>query len=81
MAEERPLRDADRVTEYGDKLRTLGFLRRKGSSNTTPVVRDVDGQVGGTRTEHWDDHVDATVTRMDVTVNPNLKAKCHAQAD
>jgi hypothetical protein len=69
------------MAEYADKLRSLGFLRRKGSSNTTPVVRDVDGQVGGTRTEHWDDRVDATVTRMDVTVNPALKARASGEAD
>lgn len=61
------------MSEYADKLRSVGFLRRKGRSNTTPVLRD-DGQVGGTRTEHWDDRVDATARNFDVIVNPNLVA-------
>lgn len=37
----------------------MNYLKHRGTTKTTPVIDDHDGQVGGKLTEHWDDHVDA----------------------
>lgn len=66
------------MEDFKDKIRTIGFSRKHGQSNVTDVIADDGpnrGQVVGRREEHWDDRVDAKVTRPVVTVNPNLIAR------
>lgn len=63
--------------DFREKIKSIGFSRKRGQSNITAVVGDDGpnrGQVVGERTEHWDDRVDAKVTRPVVTVNPALRA-------
>jgi len=43
------------------KYSSVGFLVRRGTSKTTKVRRDSDGQFGGVQTEHWDGRLDANV--------------------
>jgi len=46
-------------------------LRKRGTSRTTPVIREegrTRGQVGGAQTEHWDGRVDAVATPESVEV-------------
>ena len=43
------------------KYSSVGFLVRRGTSKTTKVRRDSDGQFGGVQTEHWDGRLDAKV--------------------
>jgi hypothetical protein len=49
------------LSEYAEKLRSLGFARRRGSSERKPVVNEDDGKIGGYHIEHWDDSQDAEV--------------------
>lgn len=52
----------DKLKYWRETKRAPGRLRRKGTTNTTPVIAHqgvARGQVVGTHTEHWDDHVDA----------------------
>ena len=66
----------DSEMTFREKLDSLSFSHKhRGKSNTTPVVRDTDGTVGGERTEHWDDRVDMKVTKADIHINPNLIAR------
>lgn len=51
--------------------KSYAFLRHKGTSRTTAVIREegrTRGQVGGSQTEHWDGRVDATATPEPVEV-------------
>lgn len=71
--------EADRDDALRDKL---DYWRHRGApglvrprSNTTPVYGDNTGRPVGTRTEHWDDRVDARAETFEVHVNPNLAAK------
>ena len=66
----------------------LAYWRQRGApglltprSNTTPVLGDDTGKPVGTRTEHWDDRVDATAHKFEVQVNPNLVARARTQAE
>ena len=43
------------------KYSSVGVLTRRGTSKTTKVRRDSDGQFGGVQTEHWDGRLDANV--------------------
>ena len=43
------------------KYSSDGFLVRRGTSKTTKIRRDSDGQFGGVQTEHWDGRLDAKV--------------------
>jgi hypothetical protein len=56
------------------RVRCSAFGRHHGQSRTRTVLRETDGKVGGTTTEHWSGRVDAKVTGFDVTVNPNITA-------
>lgn len=71
--------EPDRDEALRDKL---AYWRSRGApgivrprSHTTPVLHDDTGQQVGTRTEHWDDRVDATAKKFEVHVNPNLVAR------
>jgi hypothetical protein len=45
--------------EFLDRVRSIGFPRRSGQSETRQVVED--GRVVATEVEHWDGRQDATV--------------------
>jgi hypothetical protein len=66
------------LNEYQEKLKSLGFSARGKRSKVTPVTADegpLRGEVVGKKREHWDDRVDAKVTRPVLTPNPNLVVK------
>jgi hypothetical protein len=46
-------------TEFQEKLRSLAFSTRRGSTERRVIRDETDGSVAGVQTEHWDDHVDA----------------------
>lgn len=50
------------MSDIVEKVRSLGYLRHKGQKRTKTVLRDDNGKVAGTETEHWDDHRDAVAT-------------------
>lgn len=47
------------MSEYADKLRSLGFPRRLGQTEQRQTV--ADGRLVATEAEHWDGRKDATV--------------------
>jgi hypothetical protein len=47
------------ATPYQEKLRSLAFSTRRGTSERRVIRDETDGSVAGIQTEHWDDHVDA----------------------
>lgn len=49
------------MSEYSEKLRGIGFLSRKGTSDKKPVIDENTGKVGGYHVEHWNDAQDAVV--------------------
>lgn len=49
------------MTDYRDKLQSLGFNRRTGQSHTVPVAHEERPGVAGVVTEHWDGRQDASV--------------------
>ena len=50
------------MNPYLEKIQGFGAPRKWGQSQKRPVVNEDDGSQAGYHTEHWDDHVDATVT-------------------
>jgi hypothetical protein len=49
------------MENFGDKVRSLGYLKRKGTSNVKPKVNELTGRIGGKEIEHWDDSQDAVI--------------------
>lgn len=47
--------------EFKDRIKSIGFLRKKGQSETVPVTDERDGSVGGYHVKHWDGSQDAHV--------------------
>lgn len=47
------------MSEFADKVRSLGFPRKQGQAETKREV--ADGRVVATTIEHWDGRQDATV--------------------
>jgi hypothetical protein len=47
---------------YRDKLRSVSFGRRHGTTETRVVTRDDNGKPAGYQVQHWDGRVDAVVT-------------------
>jgi len=72
----RRIADVDERTGH---VRAAAFGRHRGGTKTTTVIRDTDGRVGGTTTEHWDDRVDARVTKFDVVKNPRWTPHIHKE--
>jgi hypothetical protein len=54
--------------EYREKLRTLGFSTRRGTSERHVIRDERDGTVAGIQTDHWDDRVDAKVRLKPIRV-------------
>ncbi len=47
---------------FKEKLKTIGFNRRQGSSRRFAVKNERDGSTAGFQVEHWDGRVDDVVT-------------------
>lgn len=45
-----------------DKLRSIGFLKKKGKSEKVPVTNENTGKVEGYHVKHWDGRQDAHIT-------------------
>lgn len=60
------------MTAYGAKLRSLGFLSKKGTSERRVVRDERDGSVAGVETEHWDGSQDAAARPKPVHVKAKL---------
>ena len=56
------------MTAYGDKLRSLGFLSKKGTSKKTVVQNEDDGTKAGYQIEHWDDRTDAVARPKSIRI-------------
>lgn len=60
------------MTEYAEKLKGIGFLSRKGTSDKKPVIDEDTGRVGGFHVEHWNDSQDAVVMPDAIKVEAKL---------
>ena len=49
------------MNKYQEKLKSLGFSLKRGTTKRWAVINENTGKVGGYQTEHWDDHLDASV--------------------
>lgn len=47
------------MSDYADKVRSLGFPRQKGGDNVKRIQREDNGKLAGIEIEHWDDSQDA----------------------
>lgn len=56
------------MTEYADKLRTIGFGTKKGQDEKRRVVDERDGSTAGVITEHWDGSSDAAARPKSIKV-------------
>lgn len=63
--------EAERAA-FKEKIASIGFGRHAGSSRRVDIPSDSGPGMSGFQTEHWDGRVDATCTRPQVTVNPEL---------
>lgn len=61
------------MTEYAEKLASIGFAHKRGSSRKRVVIDERDGSNAGYHIDHWNDRTDAVATpkttRMQVAVN------------
>jgi hypothetical protein len=60
------------MTAYGDKLRSLGFLSKKGTSERRVVRDERDGSIAGVETRHWDGSQDAAARPKPIRVKAQL---------
>jgi len=60
---------------YREKLQSLGFSRRKGTTRKREITNELTGGYGGYHLDHWDGRVDATVVASPAVVNPDLRAR------
>jgi hypothetical protein len=51
--------------EFKDKLKSIGFLSRQGTTQIVPVVNEETGKAAGYHEQHWDGRQDATVVQRD----------------
>lgn len=47
------------MTEFADKVRSIGTGFNRGAKKTTRVVDERDGSTAGVHVEHWSGRVDA----------------------
>lgn len=47
------------VNEFREKLLSLGFVSRQGTTKKTGVIDEADGTLAGYQVEHWNGRVDA----------------------
>ena len=48
--------------DFKEKLRSLSFPRKLGSTERKPVVNEYTGEIGGHHDVHWDGSQDAHIT-------------------
>ena len=60
------------MTDYQDKLRSIGVSRRRGSSERKPVIDERDGSQAGYHVEHWDDRQDAVAQPKPIRVRARI---------
>lgn len=61
------------MSAYREKLESLGFSTRRGSTQDRVIRNDRDGSVAGRETEHWDGHVDATAMIQPVRAKAKMR--------
>ena len=49
------------VSEFADKVRSIGTSWHKGKTKDVPVRNEHDGTIGGKHVEHWDGSQDAVI--------------------
>lgn len=54
--------------EFVEKLRSIGFSTKRGTSDKRAVLNETDGTVSGYETRHWDDSQDVNVTPKSIAV-------------
>lgn len=47
------------MSEFGDKVRSIGFARHKGRTRTRIIRREDNGRIAGKEIDHWNDRTDA----------------------
>lgn len=60
------------MSEFQDKIRSIGFARQRGASERRPILDERDGRVGGYEVEHWNDSQDAVVRPRPVRASVKL---------
>jgi len=60
------------MTDYQDKLRSIGVSLRRGSSERKPVIDERDGSQAGYHVEHWDDRQDAVAQPKPIRVRARI---------
>ena len=60
------------MTQYQDKLRSIGVSLRRGSSERKPVIDERDGSQAGYHVEHWDDRQDAVAQPKPIRVRARI---------
>ncbi len=49
------------MSEFADKVRSIGTARHKGTDRHVAVRNEHDGTIGGKHVEHWDGSQDAVI--------------------
>lgn len=68
--------------EFRARIRSIGVSKGR-QSKTTPVIADEGrfrGHEVGFRTEHADGRVDATSTKQDISLMPNVTVRRHEES-
>lgn len=63
------------MTEYAEKLRTIGFGTKRGKDEKRRVVDERDGSTAGVITEHWDGSQDAAARPKPIKVRAQMLAE------
>jgi hypothetical protein len=61
--------------EFKDKIKSIGFSTKRGTSVRKPVVNEETGTPGGYHVEHWDGSQDAHVVPQTVTTKLVLRGE------
>jgi hypothetical protein len=60
------------VSEYAEKLRSIGFGTKRGQSEAKRVVDERDGSTAGVITTHWDGSQDADARPKPIRVKAQM---------
>jgi hypothetical protein len=61
------------MSEFADKVRSIGTSFKKGTTRDVPVINETDGSIGGKHVEHWDGSQDAVITPKTVRSRSRVK--------
>jgi hypothetical protein len=64
--------EVDLVSEYAEKLRSIGFGTKRGQDVKHRVVDERDGSTAGVVTEHWDGSSDAAARPKSIKVRAQM---------